>query len=53
MKATNSHESLKEKFLRSAGDKLAQMAVGPRCLGIIVYEPELSTEMIQEMQDEQ
>jgi len=57
MKSTNVPEnnqlSLKEKFLRSTGDKLAQMAVGPRCFGIAIYEPELSPGIIKEMQDEQ
>ena len=57
MKTTNIHEgkqlSLKEKFLRNAGDKLVQMAASPRCMGVVIYEPNLSTEMIQEMLDEQ
>jgi len=45
--------SLKEKLIRGAGEQLVQMAVGPRCWGLIVYEPSLSPEMISEIANEQ
>ena len=57
MKTMNAHEdkqlNLKEKLIRGAGDRLAQMATEPRCWNMAIYEPSLSSEMINEMLDQQ
>ena len=56
MKCTNNvqqHEanpmSLKEKVAKALGERLAKMAVGPRCAFFPVYEVALSSEMIEDM----
>jgi len=49
----NRKMGLKEKVIRDFGDKLGQMANPRGCFLATLYEPELSTEMIQEMLDNQ
>ena len=40
---------LKERILRAAGNKLAEMAASPRgCFFSVMYEPALSPEIIKE-----
>jgi len=40
---------LKEKVVKAVGERLAKMAVSPRCQFLPIYESELSPEMIEEM----
>lgn len=53
MKSTNKHEGVKqglwERVAHNIGDKLEQIATNPRnCWNMVVYEPELSNEMIED-----
>jgi len=52
MKTMNECEdNLKARAIRKAGEHLERMATKLTCLGIGIYEPKLSREMIMEMKD--